>query len=419
MKKICLINCFFGNKWPSYFQYFLTSCKSNPTVSFLFFTNLEIKDKPENVTIVPMTLKDFNKITSSKLGFEVNILEPYKLCDFKPAYGKIFEDYLQSFDYWGYCDIDLVFGNIRKFITTALLTNYQVISARIEYPAGFFTLYSNNTYINSLCLQSKDFKHIMQSKRHYCFDECNFMFNELFNLDEHILNLDTEMDNMAAIVAREELEGRLRYYHETIVEEFQDKQNKLTWKDGTLSNQETQQEYILTHLINVKGNIDFLIEKHPATLNTFYITATGISTDANISLSSFGLRTYLYTSRALKIMWYKMLFSYGQLRNNKNLHQHHVELLNNIELAVGNLQYSFSIPKENKLSILIRNQNTYFYQENIFHPISANKILCKSKTDLSLLSFSYANNKLSRVQIHNLNYHTAEVGLITGTTCFK
>lgn len=414
MKKICLINVFFGNKWPSYFQYFLAGCKSNPTISFLFLTNLEIPDKPANVTVVRMTLADFNKTVSSKLGFEVNILEPYKLCDFKPAYGKIFEDHLQSFDFWGYCDIDLVFGNIRNFITAELLTNYEVLSARIEYPVGFFTLYRNNTYINSLCLQSKDFKHIMQSKRHYCFDECNFMFNELFNLGEHILNLDTEMDNMAAIVAREELEGRLRYYHETIVEEFHDKQSKLIWKDGNLINQETHQEYILTHLINVKGNIDFIIEEHPATLNSFYITATGISTDSGFSLSTLGLRTYLYINRTLKIMWYRLLFSYNQLRNNKDLHQHHFELLNNLELAVGNLQYSFSIPRENKLSILIRNQNTYFYQENIFHPISANKILCKSKTDLSLLSFSYANNKLSRVQIHNLKYHTAEVGLITG-----
>lgn len=41
---------------------------------------------------------------------------PYKLCDFKTAYGYIFNDLFEGYDYWGYYDIDTIWGNILKFI---------------------------------------------------------------------------------------------------------------------------------------------------------------------------------------------------------------------------------------------------------------------------------------------------------------
>jgi len=35
-------------------------------------------------------------MASRKLGFKVTINNPYKLCDFKPAYGLFFEEYTQG-----------------------------------------------------------------------------------------------------------------------------------------------------------------------------------------------------------------------------------------------------------------------------------------------------------------------------------
>ena len=50
-----------------------------------------------------------------------------------------------EYDFWGYCDIDLIFGNIRKFITDDILDKYDKILSR-----GHFTLFRNKDSINTI-----------------------------------------------------------------------------------------------------------------------------------------------------------------------------------------------------------------------------------------------------------------------------
>ena len=49
--------------------------------------------------------------------FPISLERPYKLCDYKPSYGEVFKDELAGYDFWGNCDIDLVWGNIKKNFT--------------------------------------------------------------------------------------------------------------------------------------------------------------------------------------------------------------------------------------------------------------------------------------------------------------
>src|SRR4051812_20515840 len=115
--KIAIAICYMG-KMPWYFRYFAHSCRYNPTVDFYIITDNTITgDIPGNVKPVYMSLDEINKLSAQKLGFEVNINSGYKLCDFKPAYGFIFNDLLKDYDFWGHGDIDVIFGNIRSFIT--------------------------------------------------------------------------------------------------------------------------------------------------------------------------------------------------------------------------------------------------------------------------------------------------------------
>ena len=75
-----------------------------------------------------------------KLGFPVALNSPYKLCDFKPSDGEVFEDYLNDYDYWGHCDVDLIWGDIRKFVTDELLEKYVRIFSR-----GHCSIYRNSS----------------------------------------------------------------------------------------------------------------------------------------------------------------------------------------------------------------------------------------------------------------------------------
>ncbi len=138
-KSIAIIICYLG-KLPWYYKYFVHSCKYNPTVDFYILTDDRSYSKsvPPNVIIIDKTLAEINELATQKLGFKTNINYPYKLCDFKPAYGFLFRDIIQSYEFWGHGDIDIIFGDIRAFITKEVLNHYELINVRHDFLAGLF-----------------------------------------------------------------------------------------------------------------------------------------------------------------------------------------------------------------------------------------------------------------------------------------
>lgn len=128
--RIALCIPYFG-KLNKLFLPWIISAAHNTDYDFLIFTN----DKDSfvfdgvysNVKFFHFEFKDMQSLISKKISKFARLTTPYKLCDYKPAYGLIFEDYLNGYDFWGYCDIDLVFGRINHFITDDILAKYDKI----------------------------------------------------------------------------------------------------------------------------------------------------------------------------------------------------------------------------------------------------------------------------------------------------
>lgn len=237
-------------KYPWYFPYFLKSCACNPDIDFRILSDTEIplSVKPNNVESIPYSLKQFNKDATKTLGFDVNIEQAYKLCDFKPAYGCIFFDYIKDYDFWGYCDIDVIFGNIRSFMTEELLNEYDVISARHDYLTGCFTLYRNNQNMRELFKQSRDYQKVFTESRNFFFDETNFAFDE-FERGLHYSQIHTEVESMTHVVRKLQEENKLKAYFEfQIVEGFG---GNMLWDRGTLIYRK-EFEILLYHLVRFK-----------------------------------------------------------------------------------------------------------------------------------------------------------------------
>lgn len=250
MKNIILINCFFG-KFPWYFNLFLKSCGYNPTIDFIIFSDgTESYKVPENVKIIPFTLEKFNILATEKLGFGVNINKAYKLCDFKPAYGVIFSEFIKNYTFWGITDIDIVFGRIRAFMTDDLLSRYEVISVRNDYPTGSFMLFKNNNKINNLFKKSRDFKKVFTSDTHYCFDECNFRHGYLEDGGD-IFDIECEIESMHHIVKKEESDNNLKVHFDFLI--IEGLPGQLKWEKGLMSFKE-EFEVLLYHLILYKSN---------------------------------------------------------------------------------------------------------------------------------------------------------------------
>ena len=136
MKKIALIIPYFGTL-PDYFDLWLKSVEKNPTITFFLFTNDESSYcYPDNIEVINIAFKDFRSRLQSEFEFEIKLESPYKLCDYKPTYGNVFKKELLQYDFWGFCDVDLIFGDIRKFITDDILDKYDRILTR-----GHFSLF--------------------------------------------------------------------------------------------------------------------------------------------------------------------------------------------------------------------------------------------------------------------------------------
>lgn len=143
MYKICIIGIYFG-KFPVYFPLWLNSCKYNETIDFLIITDQKIINIPNNTSTITMSFIEFKNIVQSKFEFNISLERPYKICDFKPAFGIICEDYIVDYDFWGYCDFDMIFGDLRKYFNDELLYSYDKILS-----LGHLSLYKNTPENNN------------------------------------------------------------------------------------------------------------------------------------------------------------------------------------------------------------------------------------------------------------------------------
>lgn len=170
MTRICLILVYFG-PWPSYFELFKRSVAWNNTIEFLCVTD-NIDDAgsdPQNFTRINMTLNEFSELASEKLDFAVHIGAPYKICDLKPMFGKIFEDRIADYGFWGHCDCDLVWGNLRKFLSENLLARFDKVLMN-----GHLSLYANSELGRNLYAMGSgdtDWKKALSEAGYVNFDE--------------------------------------------------------------------------------------------------------------------------------------------------------------------------------------------------------------------------------------------------------
>lgn len=171
MKKLCCFIVPYFGKMPNYFQLFLNSCGLNSKYNWLIITDDNTPySYPQNVQLVKSSFKELQTMFSSKFDFDICLPKPYKLCDFKPAYGYLFSEYLKDYDYWGHCDVDTIMGCLEKFIPKDFLSKYDKV-----FCLGHMTIYRNEDYINRLFMLPYNgrclYKLVFQNPKICVFDE--------------------------------------------------------------------------------------------------------------------------------------------------------------------------------------------------------------------------------------------------------
>ena len=174
MKTCCFIVCYFG-KLPRNMEIVLQTCEANSGFDWLLYTDDQTEySYPSNVHVEYLSFSAMRQKIQEKFDFELCMDHPKKLCDFKPAYGYLFSDKLTEYEFWGYCDLDMYFGDLSKFITPDILDQYEKI-----YSLGHMTLFRNTQKNNELFMIPfydhnaviRSYKQIFQMPSGCCFDE--------------------------------------------------------------------------------------------------------------------------------------------------------------------------------------------------------------------------------------------------------
>lgn len=178
MKSIVVFIPYFG-KLPKFYTVWKETAFRNDTIRFVLFTDDRSVCSERNIQVVHMAWQEMVSATQAHFPFRISLKTPYKICDFRPAYGEIFRAYTEGFDFWGYCDIDLLFGDIRKFITDEVLETYD----RVFY-YGHISLYRNCERMNSLYRYSEpeypavNYQECYSNPRAFYFDEFGGMYTK-------------------------------------------------------------------------------------------------------------------------------------------------------------------------------------------------------------------------------------------------
>lgn len=253
--RIAVVVAYFGPP-PLWFPAFLVSCRANPDIEWLIYTDFSVSYRlPANVTIKPMNLRDLSRRTSDALGTRIELVAPYKICDLKPAYGVIFSDDLTSFEFWACSDLDIVWGDIRHFLTDALLQNHDIVSSRRKRLSGHFTLFRNDPSTNRTFELIPNVRDAMANPEHLYLDELVITRY----LEEHV--------NMAAHSRpRVHWKGGLTMDNRYQRDLGRGPGDRLWWRNGkTFDHQGNELMYLHFHKMRKKmKTIDFDLDAAPA-----------------------------------------------------------------------------------------------------------------------------------------------------------
>lgn len=296
MGKIGIIIPYFG-VLPNYFDIWYLSAIKSKRVDFIFYTDCKITTAP-NIIVHRCSFESFRNKIQKKFEFKISLEKPYKICDFRPAYGFIFQEELAKYQFWGYCDIDLIFGDIDSYLSDDILSENTVIG---KY--GHFSIYLNNEDLRYLFMDSgvypeKNYQEVFQSEDAFYFDEFSGMMLKKYRKGYKTYPL--KIANFLPMPPYFNNQGNSVY---------------IKWSDGkvyTISKDNHLEEYFYVHYSKRKFNL------HTSNMNSEIIV-----TPTDIYIGCTNLHIKIKDIKYGKFYYYKYMLRriYGYHHNIRKLIQ--------------------------------------------------------------------------------------------------
>ena len=240
MKSIAILIDYFG-VWPAWFPVFLASCGHNSTVNWIIRTDCKIPENvPVNVKFIRMDFQSYIENVSRKLQLDFRPSGSYKICDIKPMLGDMYFDDIKEYDYYGFGDLDVIYGNIRHVYNDEVLS-FDVISTHFGMISGHLALFRNIESLRKAYTRIPHWKDYIENPESTRFDE----------------------DIYSRLFAQPDSSGYKVYFREQFTTVFHpipwhdgtaNHPEVWFWKDGAVTNDRNiEYEYLYLHLMNFQS----------------------------------------------------------------------------------------------------------------------------------------------------------------------
>lgn len=171
--------CPYFGRWPKWINFFVESCKWNPDIQWRIYTDCgKPENQADNVDIVPISFEDYKGLVRERLKIAFDPAGPYKLCDIKPALGAIHQRDIADYPFFGYCDIDVIYGDISRFYAKEKFADLDVISTHPERLSGHFAVLRNTSALRRAFERIPDYHAMLEAEQVIGMDESGF--SEIF-----------------------------------------------------------------------------------------------------------------------------------------------------------------------------------------------------------------------------------------------
>ncbi len=126
---------------------------------------------PPDGVAVPYHVQWLTSTVSKALGTPCRKGGRYATCDLRPFLGDVFKDKLVGYDWWGWCDLDIRFGDLDNMLPNLLTDDCDVVNFKAHYLSGCFVLLRNIPLTRELYKHSDHWQTILADERYYVWDE--------------------------------------------------------------------------------------------------------------------------------------------------------------------------------------------------------------------------------------------------------
>lgn len=175
--RIALIIPYFG-KFPEWMELYLYTCSRNPQIDFHYYTDCKIPDKIYPNTIFhEITFTEYYSLINNTLNISfgsVSHNKAFKLCDIRPFLCLLHPQILSEYEWWGWGDIDVIYGDLSQLINTKNLSRYNLITTHIKCTAGHFTILKSTSKFSNICMKIHNWKKLLENPNPMWVDEVAF-----------------------------------------------------------------------------------------------------------------------------------------------------------------------------------------------------------------------------------------------------